>query len=62
MIGAIDEAKNKADKNTEKNKSDPAKKEIKGSNKNKSGSSIKGNKKSKKTGQILQIRRKTGRK
>src|SRR5664279_2673566 len=45
MIGAIDEAKNKANKNTEKNKSDSAAKENKDSDKNKSGSSIKENKK-----------------
>jgi F-type H+-transporting ATPase subunit beta len=45
MIGAIDEAKNKANKNTDNNKSDPAAKENKDSHKNKSGSSIKGNKK-----------------
>lgn len=45
MIGTIDEAKNKTNKNTEKNKSDSAAKEIKDSDKNKSGSSIKENKK-----------------
>jgi F-type H+-transporting ATPase subunit beta len=45
MIGSIDEAKNKTNKNAGKNKSDPAANEIKDSDKNKSGSSIKGNKK-----------------
>jgi F-type H+-transporting ATPase subunit beta len=45
MIGSIDEAKNKANKNTDKNKSDSAVKENKDSDKNKSGSSIKKNKK-----------------
>jgi F-type H+-transporting ATPase subunit beta len=45
MIGSIDEAKNKANKNTDKNKSDSAAKENKDSDKNKSGSSIKENKK-----------------
>jgi len=45
MIGSIDEAKNKVNKNTDENKSDPAAKKIKDSDKNKSGSSIKGNKK-----------------
>jgi F-type H+-transporting ATPase subunit beta len=45
MIGSIDEAKNKPNKNTDENKSDPAAKENKDSEKNKSGSSINGNKK-----------------
>jgi F-type H+-transporting ATPase subunit beta len=45
MIGSIDEAKNKANKNTGKNNSDSAAKENKDSDKNKSGSSIKENKK-----------------
>jgi F-type H+-transporting ATPase subunit beta len=45
MIGSIDEAKNKANKNTDKNKSDSAAKENKDSDKNKSGSPIKENKK-----------------
>jgi F-type H+-transporting ATPase subunit beta len=45
MIGSIDEAKNKANKNIAKNKSDSAAKENKDYDKNKSGSSIKGNKK-----------------
>jgi F-type H+-transporting ATPase subunit beta len=48
MIGSIDEAKNKSNKNTEKNNSDSAVKEIKDADKNKSGSSIKANKKAKK--------------
>ena len=47
MIGSIDEAKNKTNKNTEKNKSDSATKEMKDSDNNESGSSIKGNKKAK---------------
>jgi F-type H+-transporting ATPase subunit beta len=45
MIGSIDDAKNKTNKNTERNKSDSAEKEIKDPDKNKAGSSINGKKK-----------------
>ena len=45
MIGSIDDAKNKANKNADKTKSDSEAKENKDSGKNKPGSSIKENKK-----------------
>jgi F-type H+-transporting ATPase subunit beta len=45
MIGSIDEAKNKANKNSDKTKSDSVAKENKDSGKNKPGSSTKENKK-----------------
>jgi F-type H+-transporting ATPase subunit beta len=60
MIGAIDEAKNKANKNTDKNKSDPAAKESKDSNKNKSRASVKGNKKADKKKPGSASRKKSG--
>jgi F-type H+-transporting ATPase subunit beta len=45
MIGSIDEAKNKANKNSDKTKSDSVANENKDSGKNKPGSSTKENKK-----------------
>jgi F-type H+-transporting ATPase subunit beta len=60
MIGAIDEAKNKTNKNTDKNKSDPAAKESKDSNKNKSRASVKGNKKADKKKPGSASRKKSG--
>ena len=60
MIGSIDEAKNKANKNTGKNKSDSAAKENKDSDKNKSGSSIKENKKADKKTAGSENKKKSG--